>query len=206
MFSALINRAAPECVFISVMNNHTQTISTGHAAVWNYAASTANTTDWYVTGGSGYGVTMPPVTAASWNCNPALFAGVVAGRDIPPGDWGSVQVYGEHPGVFVTATTSAPFNGTLATVAFTNAVLTTLIMRPCGVYNSGFSGTTLAPMGFQSLSTTVATDGTADLHPFWPGGYAIPLGYIYNYAGTTSQTLTTSTSTGRVKAFIRALA
>jgi len=212
MFSALINRAAPEQVFISVMNNHTNTMSTGHAAVWDYGVgATTDYTNYYVTGGSGYGVTFARTTQTSWNPTPGLFAGIVAGRDIPPGDWGSVQVYGEFAGVLLTGISTAPWFGTAGQTAWNNTTLSTLFLRPCGVYNSTGAATNAGYCGIMSKVTTIAGTQTyasgdinMDLRPFWHGGYVLPLGIQYATNGTTSGTIT-YTSSCRIKGFIKCL-
>jgi len=199
-----INRASAEQVFIVVKNDDATTLSTGCAAAWAYDHGTAATT--FTSDGAGYGVMYPNETA-SLNLNPGLWAGIVAGRDIQAGDYGSVQAYGEFDGaIFAGHDDHGQIDDFLTqTTSQTGGNFTNLIAKPIGLMNMTESDTG-ATSGWFALLQYVSTVNlttqaavTLDLKPFFPGGYAVPI--QFNATHTTPNE--TNTITGRV--FIRCL-
>jgi len=205
MWMKQINRASPEQVFIAVKNEFTGTMPVGHAVHWNFPITEAGTGT-----GNGYGVTFA-VTAATQQPNPLLFAGIVAGSEIPAGNYGVVQVYGYHPGVVVTgnATNSLVFNTNFFTVtnrtaaSFTNARLipvNALGNATGAATDAGYMAVANLPGAtYHVTNLGTATSITIPLSPLLGLPHVVPLGNLNN--GATIAT----TSSGSVKAFIKAL-
>lgn len=194
-----INRASPETIFVSVTNADSVTASTGHAVIWDHVAGQ--------TTGLGYQIRISRTTSTSAP-NPGLFAGIVAGADIPPSSMGSVQVYGYCDSVILSGV-STGFNGaTLGQTAWDNATLSQVILRPVGALGtSAGANTSIGYLGVCQLPTQLGVATNADavnLRALWPGGYVVPVDSLYNVGGTTAQTMT-FTSSASCKAFIRAL-
>jgi hypothetical protein len=195
MFFARIRRDSPEQVFMTVRNNDSVAMSVGHAVMWEFPIVASGTGT-----GDGYSVKYGVTTAAVQN-NAALFAGIVAGRDVPSGEYGSVQVYGYHTGVYVTGYSTSPF--TSAFMAATNNNSTTLqpcILKPAACFGATQGYQYLGQMAMTNASVTnMGTVTIINWAPYCPGGYVIPLG---NPNGNVS---ISSNSTGSVKAFIKCM-
>lgn len=197
-----VHRTAPETVFTIVFNSNTEPLSVGHGAFWynvfSASGGTAGTNDLYqVTHGGTDTVHFP---------RPGMFAGVVAGRDISPSDFGSIQVWGRNEFVLVMGTThtTAPF----VTVGGTDSTnWTNKVLRPLGIFGNGTgegAATNLQYFGIVPLPTASAS-WSQNLQ----GPYLIPLDGCYTQNGPADVgTALVSISHGSVraiKAFIRAL-
>jgi hypothetical protein len=198
MWSKIINRASPEQVFISVKNEYSGTASVGHAVHWNFPITNGGAGT-----GNGYGVTFPATVATS-QAYAGLFAGVVAGEDIGQNEYGSVQVYGYHTGVYVSGAVTnatAGFDNDFFTVTNrASASFTNVILAPANAFGNTVGGATNAGyFGALVLPDSVTDTDFAALACLWPKGYCVPLGNINGGVSITA------TSTGSVKAFIKAL-
>lgn len=200
---AKIRRDSPEQVYVTVRNNDSTAMSVGHAVMWEFPIVASGTGT-----GDGYSVKYA-VTTATQQANPGLFAGVIAGADIPSGQYGSCQVYGYHTGVYVTGGASgAPFESLFFSVTNrASASLTNRVLRPVAAFanttgaatNAGYLGVVSVATSIAGTQTYVSTDVNQALVGLWPGGYVLALG---NINGNVS---ITHTSSGSVKAFIKAL-
>lgn len=196
-----INRASAEQVFVVVKNNDTTTLSTGRAVVFDYdkAVTTGNTTA--LVDGGGYKVRFPNTTATQLDA-PGQFAGIVAGRDIQVGDFGSVLAYGPIDNVVVSYNTDYFYTNHLSTTTRNTASSwTDVILRPMGCCQitesiTGAQSGYVAPL--QVSSTVNLTAGAAvavDLKPFLPGGYL----------NLIQMNVSFTTGSATAKCFVRAL-
>jgi hypothetical protein len=190
-----INYAAPEQVFMVLQNAMSATTMTlGYAGMYNYTCSSDSTT------GQGYAVTFDSTTGK----NPALFAGIVAVKDIPPSEYGWLQVFGHHDTVAVYGTTLANvFAG--GTGAWNAASLTNRILKP-GYAFGDTEATGIGAMGIMLATRNYATTDAVYQYANVPGGYAVPVDSIRVSAALTGWgTGITTQGVGFVKAFIHAL-
>lgn len=194
-----LNRGSSEQIFVSVKNSDTSQLEVGHAVFWDAPIAASGTG----TGSSAYVKYDAKCTTATQQVPLFHFAGVVAGKDIPAGDYGSIQVYGYHPGVYITGNSnmSTLFETGFFTVTNrTSASFTNRILRPAGAYgNTDGATTNKGYFGVVSMATTLTQTQALALPGFWPGGYVVPLGNVNGNATVTW------TSSGSVKAFIRCL-
>lgn len=102
MIISHINRTRPDCVYAIFQNKDTVTLTDGMAVIHN----TANA--------DGLGVKRSSTGESS------LWAGVVAGIDIPPGAFGTIQIYGFHAAVKATVL-SGISTGTYLVIGTTTA-------------------------------------------------------------------------------------
>lgn len=238
-----ITPSTPEQVFVIVRNAHaSSTMTPGHGVFWKHQFDPGTTILNITITTDNTGVsTISSVTCSTdifdgysvvfgGDTNPApffgAFAGVIAGRSVAPGDFGSIQVYGPIDSVFVRGVTQSPFIsmprgfvsattnvGTMTTTTSTYTVtylsaMHQVILRPLGMYNqtteSGAS--TEGYFGFMTLPVTttgVAATQVLDLRSLWPAPYLVPIGLP---GGSTFPTaLNDATSTATIKAFIRCL-
>jgi hypothetical protein len=185
-------------------------MSVGHAVLWNNMTNATTTSG--LCEANGYDVTFARTVATTAN-HAGLFAGIVAGRDIAGGDFGSIQCYGQIDSVYVSAAViDPPYWGTAGNTAWNDTTLTTLVLRPAGLYGVTTGAATNAGyLGIQSLITTVSitTEAalTLDLRPLWPAPYVYPLGGLMRagVATTAVTTATSATATATCKAFIRCM-
>lgn len=197
MLFATIRQDSPEQVFVTVKNSDSVAMSIGHAVMWNFPITDAGAGT-----GNGYGVIFNTTVATS-QLAAMQFAGVIAGRDIPSGEYGSCQVYGYHTGVYVAGSaSSAPFtSGFFSVTNRTAASFTNVVLKPVAAFgnttgavaNSGY-------FGVCALASTASTNVWAGNAGMWPGGYVVPLGNLNG-----GVTIETNASSASVKGFIRAL-
>src|SRR3970282_1061472 len=96
-----ITRTGPEKVFAIVKNDETSvTLVDGDVVNWVVAAS------------KNYGSDVIRTPAAA---SEVLVAGVISGKDIAPGDFGTCQVYGYHSNVKSGTSSPGAIQGTITT-------------------------------------------------------------------------------------------
>lgn len=182
----------PEQWFMLVHNSGSVTMTPGYAAVFDFAPAGGTTR-----GNNGYAVRYARTDQPT---NAGLFAGVVAGNPIPPGGWGSVQIWGYHTSVWVCGISGTGFFNQATTTLDTSS-LAKMVFRPVGDESGGWTGLfgcVTNPVAMASNVVRNAVNGV------------IPVDYIIPYGANTYGTLTTieaqhptTPAWGTCKAFIR---
>lgn len=203
MYFKRISRASPEQVFLVVRNSYSATtMSVGHAAFFDYHYGT--------TSADGYNVRYPYSSTTGGYDNPAAMAGIVAGRDIQPSSYGSVQVYGHCDNIAVTGWSTTPM---VAMTLTTDIDFQTRLLRPMNVLSANQITTYASVLGRlgaivgYDTRLNVATDADSPLvRRLIPGGYVVPVEGVY-LSGTTLLTnaALTATLTGTCKGFVHCL-
>ncbi len=140
-------------------------------------------------------------TDVAFPARPGLWAGVVAGRDIPPGEFGSIQCWGHCDFVLIQGNTNAPF---VTIPGTTDGQFTNKLLRPMGCFG-GYGTTNGAATNAGYMGFVTAGDiGDPAL-----GGYAELIDGVYTQAGYgTVGTDMVSLDAGDIhygRAFIRAI-
>lgn len=183
MYFPSIQRGDPNNIFLVVYNNESSDVGTGLAMFWDLNPSVADTR-------FANQVRLPYATTTLNHLGHG--AGVVAGRSILGKDYGTIQVYGFHPGLLVVGTSVGELDGRNYATAYDSASITNVMLLPANhVVTAG-----VATLGYFGQVTTGATNDVG-VAGGWVGGHCLP---IEQASGTFA-----STGAGRVKAFVKYL-
>lgn len=182
MYLASIQREDPNNIFLVVYNGGSTDIGTGLAAFWDLNPSVTDTR-------FANQIRLPYDTVTLNHLGHG--AGVVAGRAIQGGDFGTIQVYGYHPGLLCVGTSVGELDGRTFETAFDSASITNRLLLPAN--HAVTAG--VATLGYFGMVTTGATNDVG-VAGAWAGGFALPIEQVGTFV---------STGAGRVKAFIKYL-
>lgn len=201
MFSPRLGKGTPEQVFVVAYNSDTYTLEKGHAVFWDVVYGAASTRPVF----NGYSVRYG-ITTATLQLAQDMFAGVVANRDINPGEYGYVQQFGMHPGVYIDGKVAenAPYSSLFQTnCTFTGASLSNVILIPGNLYGNTTGGAAgKGYFGVVEVNWTQAVPAATATHSYHSvlaqgGPRCVPIG--------NPLTTISTVSTASVKAFIRAI-
>ncbi len=193
MYVRKISARSPDQVFTTVRNNGSVSMDRGHGVLYDY------TTDSSTPAFEGFGVKYAEDYWPNTFVNPLQFAGVVVGRQIPPGGYGSIQIWGHCLDPIVvgadTNGTSPLFPGITIAVINDTDIGDFLFMRPMGI-----SITDAMPGAFALLR-----DGRSVGQRYFVAHPCVQILDAVIPSGATTYGTLTHNQTGTTKGFVRCI-